>query len=79
VDIRSSNPETMNVTLFSGNDGWGTAGIGSMRIVFLCFSLEPGRDGVGDYTRALAGELIRPGHEVCAVAMLKNRAAGPAE
>ena len=27
------------------------------RITFFCGSLEPGRDGVGDYTRALASEL----------------------
>src|SRR3974390_3291412 len=33
-----------------------------MKIAFLCSSLEPGRDGVGDYTRRLAGELIRQGH-----------------
>ena len=31
--------------------------------MFVCSSLEPGRDGVGDYTRRLAGELIRQGHE----------------
>lgn len=40
-----------------------------MRIVFLCGSLEPGRDGVGDYTRQLAGELIRLGHFVSAIAL----------
>jgi len=33
-----------------------------MRIVFICGSLEPGRDGVGDYTRRLAAECIRQGH-----------------
>ena len=33
-----------------------------MKIAFLCSSLEPGRDGVGDYTRRLAGELTRQGH-----------------
>ena len=33
-----------------------------MRIAFLTGSLEPERDGVGDYTRRLAGELIRQGH-----------------
>jgi hypothetical protein len=33
-----------------------------MKTLFLCGSLEPGRDGVGDYTRRLAGELIRQGH-----------------
>ncbi|MDF2430502.1 MAG: hypothetical protein JWP44_133 [Mucilaginibacter sp.] len=33
-----------------------------MKILFICTSLEPGRDGVGDYTRRLAGELVRQGH-----------------
>lgn len=40
-----------------------------MRIIFLCGSLEQGRDGVGDYTRRLAGELIRQGHQVALVAL----------
>ena len=30
-------------------------------ILFLCGSLDPGRDGVGDYTRRIAAELIRRG------------------
>lgn len=34
-----------------------------MKIIIICGSLEPGRDGVGDYSRRLAGELIRQGHE----------------
>jgi hypothetical protein len=33
-----------------------------MKIVFITGGLEAGRDGVGDYTRRLAGELIRLGH-----------------
>jgi hypothetical protein len=40
-----------------------------MKIAFLCRSLEPGRDGVGDYTRRLAGELIRQGHLAVIVAL----------
>ncbi|MCW3094231.1 MAG: glycosyltransferase family 1 protein [Ferruginibacter sp.] len=40
-----------------------------MKITFLCGSLEPGRDGVGDYTRKLAIELIRNGHQVGIVAL----------
>ncbi|MBW8684597.1 glycosyltransferase family protein [Chitinophaga rhizophila] len=40
-----------------------------MKIVFLCGSLEPGRDGVGDYTRRLACELIRKQHDVAIVAL----------
>lgn len=45
-----------------------------MRIVFLCGSLEPGKDGVGDYTRMLAGELIRKGHSVFNVALYDHQA-----
>lgn len=40
-----------------------------MKIIFICGSLEPGRDGVGDYTRRLAGELIRKQHDVAIVAL----------
>jgi hypothetical protein len=40
-----------------------------MKIVFLCGSLEFGRDGVGDYVRRLAGELIKQGHQIAAVAL----------
>ena len=35
-----------------------------MKILFICGSIEPGRCGVGDYTRRMCGELIRKGHEV---------------
>ena len=34
-----------------------------MKIFFLCGSAEPGKDGVGDYTRRMCGELIRRGHQ----------------
>lgn len=40
-----------------------------MKIMFLCGSLEPGRDGVGDYTQRLACELMRMGHQVSVIAM----------
>src|ERR1700728_1452296 len=40
-----------------------------MKIAFFCGSLEPGRDGVGDYVRRLAGELIRQGHRSTAIAL----------
>jgi glycosyltransferase involved in cell wall biosynthesis len=33
-----------------------------VKIVFLCPSLEAGRDGVGDYTRRLASECTKRGH-----------------
>lgn len=39
-----------------------------MKILFLCGSLEPGKDGVGDYTRRLAGELARQGNSVSIIA-----------
>jgi glycosyltransferase involved in cell wall biosynthesis len=34
-----------------------------MKILFLCGSLEQGKDGVGDYTSMLAGECGRLGHQ----------------
>jgi hypothetical protein len=40
-----------------------------MKIIFLCGSLESGRDGVGDYVRRLSGELFRQGHEPSAIAL----------
>jgi hypothetical protein len=40
-----------------------------MKIAFVCACLEPGRDGVGDYTRRLAGELIRQGCQCAMVAL----------
>ena len=40
-----------------------------MNLLFICGSLEPGRDGVGDYTRRLAGECIRQGHEASMIAI----------
>lgn len=44
-----------------------------MNIVFICGSLEQGKDGVGDYTRKLAGELIRKGNE-CSIIALMDKA-----
>ena len=40
-----------------------------MRIIFVCGSLEPGKDGVGDYTGRLASQLVKSGHEVRIVAI----------
>lgn len=40
-----------------------------MKIAIICGSLQPGHDGVGDYTRRLAGEIIKQGHEVTAIAL----------
>ncbi len=40
-----------------------------MKILFLCSSLEPGRDGVGDYVRLLADACVSAGHECRLVAL----------
>lgn len=40
-----------------------------MKISFLCGCLEPGKDGVGDYSRRLAGELLKKGHQVSLLAL----------
>jgi hypothetical protein len=47
-----------------------------MNILFLCSCLEPGRDGVGDYTRRLAGELIRKKHKASIIALNDNYVKG---
>lgn len=41
----------------------------TITIIFICGSLEPGRDGVGDYTRRLASELILKGHRAGIIAL----------
>jgi hypothetical protein len=40
-----------------------------MKIIFICGSLEPGQDGVGDYVRRLAAELILKQNEVSIIAL----------
>src|SRR5690554_2861963 len=40
-----------------------------MKLLFICGSLEPGRDGVGDYTMRLAVALIKKGNSVYVVAL----------
>ncbi len=45
-----------------------------MKILFLCGSAEPGKDGVGDYTRRLCGELIRQGHEAQILSLCDKQA-----
>lgn len=34
-----------------------------MKILFICGNIEPSKDGVGDYTRRLCGEVISGGHQ----------------
>lgn len=45
-----------------------------MKIIFICGSLEPGRDGVGDYTRRLSEELIRQGQSITIIAFNDHHA-----
>ncbi|OKS85138.1 glycosyltransferase family protein [Mucilaginibacter polytrichastri] len=40
-----------------------------MKIAFLCGGLEPGKDGVGDYTRRLAKEFQQNNHEVVVISL----------
>lgn len=40
-----------------------------MRIIFFCGSLEPGRDGVGDYVRSLAHQCRESGHTTLSIAL----------
>jgi hypothetical protein len=40
-----------------------------MKIAFICGSLEPGCDGVGDYVRILASEIVRLGHQASVLAI----------
>ena len=40
-----------------------------MKILFICSSQEPGRDGIGDYTRHLARELSKKGCDTSIIAL----------
>lgn len=40
-----------------------------LTILFICGSLEQGKDGVGDYTRRLAGEIIRQEHSASIISL----------
>jgi hypothetical protein len=40
-----------------------------MKILLICGSLEPGRDGVGDYSRNLKLEFVKQGHQVFLLAL----------
>lgn len=50
-----------------------------MRLLFLCGSLDPGRDGVGDYVRTLARSCAELGAEVRAIAVNDPSAASTNE
>ncbi len=45
-----------------------------MDILFICGSAEPGKNGVGDYTRRLCGKLIRSGHEAQILSLCDHEA-----
>lgn len=47
-----------------------------MKISFLTACLEPDRDGVGDYTRMLAGQCAALGHECCLIGIADQYAPG---
>ncbi len=49
-----------------------------VKILFICSSLEPEQDGVGDYTRKLAQALITKGHEIKIIALNDRRMQGAA-
>jgi len=40
-----------------------------VKVAFLCPCLQPGRDGIGDYTQRLAKELVRQGHDCLCLAL----------
>jgi hypothetical protein len=40
-----------------------------MKLMFICGTLEPGCDGVGDYVRRLSAALLKAGHTVNAIAL----------
>ena len=51
-----------------------------MKIAFIAGCLEPGQDGVGDYTRTLAAECVRRGHEVALLSLAeKEKIAEPTQ
>jgi hypothetical protein len=45
-----------------------------MKILFICGSIELGKDGVGDYTRRLSGELLRAGYEIQILSLCDKQA-----
>jgi hypothetical protein len=47
-----------------------------IKILFICSSLEPAKDGVGDYTRKLACAMISRGHDAKIIALNDRRMNG---
>jgi len=50
-----------------------------MVILFITNGLEPGKDGVGDYTRLLAAECIRQNHSCCLMSLNDSYVSQPVE
>lgn len=50
-----------------------------MKIAFVTGCLEPGRDGVGDYTATLAAECVRRGHQVRLLSLAETSSATASE
>lgn len=48
-----------------------------VKVSFLCISVEPGRDGVGDYVRQFAQALASRGHECQVIALADRHASAP--
>lgn len=47
-----------------------------MKILFICGSIEPGRDGVGDYVRMLSNKLLERGHLISILALNDRQLTG---
>ncbi|MCC4227318.1 hypothetical protein [Zunongwangia profunda] len=48
-----------------------------MKIIFICGCLEPGKDGVGDYTRKFSDEIMSQGHDVANLSLYDNYISEP--
>ena len=48
-----------------------------MNLLFVCTSLQPGRDGVGDYSRLLASACADAGHTCALLAINDTHAREP--
>ena len=57
----------------------GDQGVVSVKILFLAGSIEPGKDGVGDYARTLACECAHGGHETFLLSLNDTWVSGSAE
>jgi hypothetical protein len=77
--LSETAPEVSKSDGLTAGDGQGNTRGEVRRILFLCGALEPGRDGVGDYTRVLMAHCRELGVECCAVALNDHHVTQPAE